>query len=83
MTMMLEMYDAVQARMIEEKQDSNPDEEWSSVLRRLEKPSENDRRKNRTEDERFAFILINLLNYRIFQGYAFNISEYRITKILT
>ena len=59
-TMMLEMYDAVQARMIEEEQDSNPDEEWSSVLRRLEKPSENDQRKNRTEDERFAFTLINL-----------------------
>ena len=63
--MMLEMYDAVQARMIEEEQDSNPDEEWSSVLRRLEKPSENDRRKNRTEDERFAFTLIDLLYGRI------------------
>ena len=64
-TMMLEMYDAVQARMIEEQQDSNPDEEWSSVLKRLEKPSENDRRKDRTEDERFAFTLINLLYQRI------------------
>ena len=50
-TMMVEMYDAVQTRILEEERDSNPDEEWPAVLKRLEKPSEDDRRKAKTEDD--------------------------------
>ena len=55
-TMMVEMYDAVQTRILEEERDSNPDEEWPAVLKRLEKPSEDDRKKAKTEDdERYPY----------------------------
>ena len=57
-TITLEMFDTLQARMREEEQNSNPDEEWSSVLQRLEKPSDDrvKRGKNNEEEERLVFV---------------------------
>merc|ERR1711894_802244 len=51
----LEMFDTLQARMREEEQNSNPEEEWSSVLQRLEKPSDDRVKggKNNEEEESF------------------------------
>lgn len=46
----LEMFDAIQARHEEESKNTNPNEEWSSVLERLEKP----RDTNRKDKERDA-----------------------------
>ena len=53
-TVTLEMFDALQARMREEELNSNPDEEWPSVLQRLEKPSDDNvkRGKNNEDEER-------------------------------
>ena len=44
------MFDAIQARHEEESKNTNPNEEWSSVLERLEKP----RDTNRKDKERDA-----------------------------
>ena len=41
----LQMYDAVQAREEEAERTRNPDEKWSSVLERLEKPHEDTLKK--------------------------------------
>ena len=47
----IEMYDALQARSEEEEKNTNPEDEWTSVLQRLEKPHEDLKKKDRSKEE--------------------------------
>jgi hypothetical protein len=47
----MEMYGVLQARQEEDEKNTNPDEEWSSVLQRLEKPHEDLRKTDRNKGD--------------------------------
>ena len=47
----MEMYGALQARNEEEEKNTNPEDEWTSVLQRLEKPHEDLKKKDRSKEE--------------------------------
>ena len=49
----MEMFAAIQYRQVEDEkpENINPENEWSSVLKRLEKPSESSRKKRKEVEE--------------------------------
>lgn len=47
----MEMYGALQARYEEEEKNTNPEDEWSSVLQRLEKPHDDLKKKDKSKEE--------------------------------
>ena len=47
----MQMFGAVQARYEEDERNTNPEDEWSSVLQRLEKPNEDIKKKNKSKED--------------------------------